>query len=141
MSKGVLISQGDNTTALLTTYQAIPLSSNTALDNACFSPAPTAMHLWVLTVDLTAVSTSATVTVILTYDSGGTKTCAGPSSASSIANPTGTRGCASIYINAPCLWPNGTTKGTLYAWIKVDAGTPTLATKGLRLVYTDMAGT
>ena len=140
MSKGVLISQGDTTTALSTTYTAIALSSNTALDGYCFDPPPVAFHAWVLTVDLTAVSTAATVTVILTYDSGGTKTCCGPSSASAIGNPTGTRGCASISINTPFLWDGGT-KGTLYAWIKVDGGTPTLATKGLRLTFTDMAGT
>lgn len=139
MSKGYLVS-ADSTVVLTTSYQAIALGPVQSI--AMAQRTPGAPHIWAVEFDFTQVGSATSIQVALSYDSGGVAALTGPSDAASIANVTGTRGVAAIRMDAPAVsWPAGT-RGTIYAWVKVNDGTgsPTLAARGVRAVYTDSAG-
>ena len=137
MSKGFLVSDG-STHALSTSWQAFAVSPWPGDPRSQRTPG--APHVWAVELDFSAISTAATVQAAITYDSGATKTVTGPSDAASIAELVSTLGNAAIRMDAPVNWPTGTTVGTLYVWLKVNAGTPTIAARGIRAQYTDAAG-
>lgn len=139
MSKGYLVS-ADSTVVLTTNYQAIALAPVASIPMAQRTPG--APHVWAIEFDLSVVGSATTITAALSYDSGAAAALTGASSAATIANVTGTKGICSIRMDAPAVsWPAGT-RGTIYAWVKVDNGTgsPTVAARGVRAVYTDSAG-
>lgn len=134
MGAGFFVS--DNSTHdLSTAWQAFAVSTGTGE----YGPQMAKPHAWELTLDFTDRDGAATVQAALTYDSGATRTIAGASSNASITNLTGTVGVAAISFGCPIPpHPDGTV-GTVYVWLKVDATTPTIRARGIRLVCTDAA--
>lgn len=137
MGKGHLVSD-ENTHALSTSWQAFPVSSWTGDPRA--NRTPGAPHIWAVEIDISALGGAASLQAMLTYDAGATKIITGPSDAATIEILTGTVGGTAIRMDAPVGWPVGQTVGTVYVWLKANAGTPTVAARGIRAQYTDAAG-
>lgn len=136
MGAGFFVS--DNSTHdLSTSWQAFAVTSGSVAGYGALMGKP---HAWELTLDFTDRDGAATVQAALTYTSGATRTIAGASSNATITNLTGTIGVAAISFGCPIPpHPDGTV-GTVYVWLKVDATTPTIRARGIRLVCTDAAG-
>ncbi len=91
-------------------------------------------------LDLNSVAGGATALMaMLTYDSGGLYTIAGPTAATAFATLSGALGSLSLSINQPKTWPTrtGITVGQCYMWLKTNAGTANLTASGGRLYWRD----
>lgn len=157
MNKGILVSP-NSTTTLTTAWQvvlctSVPLTAGATTPAAgerfCYNTNPGTPHFWKIECDLSVVGSAANLYFMTTYDAAGTKICDGPSQANLIGNLTGipsggaTNGGVTCLVNTPALWPTGTTAGNLYVWVKADVVAPTapvIAAKGIRAVFTDLAG-
>lgn len=120
----------DGTITFGTAYVRIPLTKDASVDGSRL-PAKR-MHAGVFNVALDGAGTSTTATVKFTRDSAGDHLIAGPSAALTLeaAQSTANRKGATVAINAP-LFTDG---DTVHAWLKVDAGTPTLVRADLTWV-------
>lgn len=136
MAKSFLVS--DTAVSVTTSWQAVAVTSRGATDPNSQS-VPGSMHIWTIEVDVSANGGGATyLNFALTYDSGATKNHSGPSANATLANLTGTKYVAAVSVGSPAVWPTGTTKGTMYVWVKGD-NTCTIAANGIRVVWTPTA--
>ncbi len=137
MSKGHLVSDS-SAHVLSTTWQAFAVTVWDGDPRAKRTPG--APHVWSVEIDISALGGAASLQTMLTYDSGATKIITGPSDAATIEILTGTVGGTAVRMDAPVGWPVGQAVGTIYVWLKANAGTPTVAARGIRAQYTDAAG-
>ena len=139
LQRGYVLSP--NSTVSLSTSWSSGILLSTAADTANARALPSSPHLTDLTVQVTGVADGTTVTAYLSYDSAGAKPAAGVSAAATAATFGGglAGGCAfSLNITKSSYW-GGETRGQLYLWLKLSAGTGTLVAKGAVLGWTDSA--
>ncbi len=98
-------------------------------------------YLGDLELDLDTVAGGATALMaMLTYDVAGHFAIAGPTAATAFANLSGALGTLALSVDQQKVWPTrtGITPGTVYLWLKTNAGTCNVSASGGRLQWRDI---
>lgn len=115
----------------------LPIALTAVADDTRSSAFPPALLLGSLDLDLDTIAGVGSIQAMLTWDAAGTKVIAGPSSAMAIwagaGVPVGRSGVSLALNDRPAQNPSSITPGTLYLWLKLDAGTANLSALGARL--------
>ena len=137
---GFLVSP-NATQAVTSAWAAFRLAAVSAASVNSRAPGGSA-YLTDLELDLDTVAGGATtIQAMLTYDSAGLSTVAGPTAATTFVTLSGTLGSASFAIDKLKTWPargaTMPTTGELYLWLRTNAGTCNVTAGGARLQWRD----
>lgn len=115
----------------------LPIALTAVANDSRSSAIPPAVLLGSLDLDLDTIAGAASIQAMLTWDAAGTKIIAGPSSVMTLWSgagvPAGRSGVSLALNDRPAQNPGVITPGTVYLWLKLDAGTANLSALGARL--------